>query len=173
MFIDFLRNNKKALFILLPLRLYLGYAWLSAGLGKLFGQSFDASGFLKGAIAKASGDHPAVQGWRADFLQHFALPHADLFSFLVQWGEISVGLGLLLGGLTKTAVFFGIIMNTAFLLSGTISTNPNMILLSILVLVAGHNAGRVGLDGFVFRKLFHKHKHKNNYPTYPTHKFAS
>ena len=62
-------------------------------------------------------------------------------------------------------------MNTAFLLSGTVSTNPNMILLSILILVAGHNAGRVGLDGFVFQKLFHKNK--NNYPTYPTHNFAS
>ncbi len=171
MFIDFLRNDKKALFILLPLRLYLGYAWLSAGLGKLFGQPFNASGFLKGAIAKASGDHPAVQGWWADFLQHFALPHADLFSFLVQWGEILVGLGLLFGGLTKTAAFFGVIMNTAFLLSGTVSTNPNMMLLSILILVAGHNAGRVGLDGFVFQKLFHKNK--TNCPTYPTRKFAS
>ncbi|WP_459500158.1 DoxX family membrane protein [Bacillus sp. C1] len=171
MFIDFLRNSKKALFILLPLRLYLGYAWLSAGLGKLFGQSFDAGVFLKGAIANASGDHPTVQGWWADFLQHFALPYADLFSFLVQWGEILVGLGLLLGGLTKTAAFFGVVMNTAFLLSGAISTNPNMILLSILILVAGHNAGRLGLDGFVFQKLFHTYK--KNHPTRPTHKIAS
>ncbi|MBC6972842.1 DoxX family membrane protein [Bacillus sp. Xin] len=171
MFIHFLRSNTKALFILLPLRLYLGYAWLAAGLEKIFGQQFDASGFLKGAIAKAGGDHPAVQGWWADFLQHVALPHADLFSFFVQWGEVLVGLGLLLGGLTKTAAFFGIIMNTAFLLSGTIATNPNMILLSILILVAGHNAGRIGLDGFVFQKLFSKNR--NNTPTYPTHKFAS
>ena len=52
-----------------------------AGIGKVFGQSFDASGFLKGAIAQASGDHPAVQSWWADFLQHFVLPNADLFSF--------------------------------------------------------------------------------------------
>ncbi|KEK22250.1 DoxX family membrane protein [Bacillus gaemokensis] len=172
MFIDFLRNDKKALFILLPLRLYLGYTWLSAGLGKLFGQSFEASGFLKGAIVKASGDHPAVQGWWADFLQRFALPYADLFSFLVQWGEILVGLGLLLGGLTKTATFFGVIMNTAFLLSGTVSTNPNMMLLSILILVAGSNAGRIGLDGIVFKK-FPRRNHDNHYPTYSAKKFVS
>ncbi|MDM5189216.1 DoxX family membrane protein [Bacillus sp. DX4.1] len=170
MFINFLRNDKRALFILLPLRLYLGYTWLSAGIGKLFGQSFDASGFLKGAIAKAGGDHPAVQGWWADFLQNFALPNADLFSFLVQWGEILVGLGLLLGGLTKTAAFFGIAMNAAFLLSGTVSTNPNMILLSMLILVAGYNSGRIGLDGYVFQKLFHK----NNSNLNPSaRKFAS
>lgn len=58
MVINFLRTDKRATFILLFLRLYIGYAWLAAGIGKVFGQSFDASGFLKGAIAQASGDHP-------------------------------------------------------------------------------------------------------------------
>ena len=109
MFIDFLRNNKKALFIILTEK--------------------------TPSSKRSEGGGSSI-------------------SFLVQWGEILVGLGLLLGRLTKTAVFFGIIINTAFLLSGTVSTNPNMILLSILILVAGHNAGRVGLDGFVFQKLF-------------------
>lgn len=168
MFINFLRTDKRASFVLLFLRLYIGFTWLAAGIGKLTGQSFDASDFLKGAIAQASGDHPAVQGWWADFLQHFALPHAELFSFLVQWGEILVGLGLILGGLTKTAAFFGIIMNLSFLLSGTVSTNPNMIILAMFILVSGYNAGRIGLDGYVFPKLFHK----NDRFTYRTHKIA-
>ncbi|MGF9853566.1 DoxX family membrane protein [Bacillus paramobilis] len=168
MFINFLRTDKRATFLLLFLRLYIGYTWLSAGIGKLTGQSFDASGFLKGAIAQASGDHPAVQGWWADFLQHFALPNAELFSFLVQWGEILVGLGLILGGLTKTAAFFGIIMNLSFLLSGTIATNPNLIILTIIILISGYNAGRIGLDGYVFPKLLHK----NSSETYKTKKIA-
>ncbi len=67
---------------------------------------FDASGFLKGAIAQASGDHPAVQSWWADFLQHFVLPNADLFSFLVQWGEILVGLGLIFRRINKKQLHF-------------------------------------------------------------------
>ena len=168
MVINFLRTDKRATFILLLLRLYIGYTWFAAGIGKVFGQSFDASGFLKGAIAQASGDHPAVQSWRADFLQHFVLPNADLFSFLVQWGEILVGLGLILGGLTKTAAFFGIIMNLSFLLSGTVSVNPNLLILTMFILVAGQNAGRIGLDGYVFPKLFRK----NNHRTYKLSKTA-
>ena len=58
---QFLRTDKRATFILLFLRLYIGYTWLAAGIGKVFGQSFNASGFLKGAIAQASGDHPAAK----------------------------------------------------------------------------------------------------------------
>ncbi|MHA2920854.1 DoxX family membrane protein [Bacillus cereus] len=157
MIINFLKTDKRASFILLFLRIYLGYTWISAGIGKLTGEeSFNASGFLKGAIAKASGDHPMVQEWWADFLQYFALPNAELFSFFVLWGEILVGLGLILGGLTKTAAFFGITMNLSFLLSGTISTNPNMIILTMFILVAGSNAGHIGLDRYISPKLFHK-----------------
>ncbi|HDR6289647.1 TPA: DoxX family membrane protein [Bacillus cereus] len=161
MIINFLRTDKRASFILLFLRVYLGYTWISAGISKLTGgDSFDASGFLKSAITKTSGAHPMVQGWWADFLQHFALPNAELFSFFVQWGEIFVGLGLILGGLTKTAAFFGITMNLSYLLSGAIATNPNMIILTMIILVAGYNAGHIGLDGYVFQKLFHKHPYK-------------
>ncbi|HEY2422232.1 MAG TPA: Crp/Fnr family transcriptional regulator, partial [Neobacillus sp.] len=50
MFSKFLRENKISAAILTVLRLYLGYAWLTAGFHKLTG-GFDASGFLKGAIA--------------------------------------------------------------------------------------------------------------------------
>lgn len=88
--------------------------------------------------------------------------------FLVQWGEILVGLGLILGGLTKTAAFFGIIMNLSFLLSGTVSVNPNLLILTMFILVAGQNAGRIGLDGYVFPKLFRK----NNHRTYKLSKTA-
>lgn len=160
MIINFLKTDKRASFILLFLRVYLGYTWISTGIGKLMGLSFAASGFLKGAIAQASGEYPIVQGWWADFLQNFALPNAELFSFLVQWGETLVDLDLILGGLTKTAAFFGITMNLSFLLSGIIATNLNMLILTMIILVSGYNAGRIGLDCYVFSKLFHKNPSK-------------
>lgn len=158
MFVNFLRKNGYAAYGLLVLRLYLGYAWLTAGWGKVTGD-FDASGFLKGAIAKASGDHPAVQGWWASFLEAFALPNSGLFSFLVAWGELLVGLGLILGCFTTFAALMGMVMNFAFLFSGTISTNAQMVLLTIFIVVAGANAGRIGADRYVLpylRKLFTK-----------------
>nr|WP_275444680.1 DoxX family protein [Paenibacillus sp. ACRRX] len=151
--IEFLRRNLWASAFLFVIRLYLGYTWISAGLGKVSGGSFDASGFLNGALAKATGERPIVQDWWASFLKHVALPNVELFSIMVQWGEILVGAGLLLGVLTKTAAFFGIVMNMSFLLSGTISGSPIMIILSMFVLVAYTNAGRIGLDYYVFSKL--------------------
>jgi thiosulfate dehydrogenase [quinone] large subunit len=162
--IRFLRENVYAAAGLLILRLYLGWEWMTAGWHKITGE-FDASGFIKGAIGKATGDHPAVQSWWANFLEGVALPNADLFSFMVKWGEFLVGLGLLLGCLTTAAVFFGMMMNFAFMFSGTTSTNPQMVLLSIFIIVAGYNAGKFGLDYYVIpylRNWFNKVTHKGS-----------
>ncbi|GGB38239.1 DoxX family membrane protein [Virgibacillus dakarensis] len=148
MFMDFIRHNKVVAGVLVFLRVYLGYHWIIGGLEKITG-GFDASGFLQGAIASAGGEHPAVQGWWAAFLEGVALPNAGFFSFLVMWGELLVGIALILGIFTNFAALMGITMNFAFLFSGTVSTNGLMILLTIFILVAGHNAGRYGLDRWV------------------------
>ncbi|WP_047982092.1 DoxX family protein [Ornithinibacillus contaminans] len=146
---DFIRTNKVAAGVLAIIRIYIGYAWVTAGIGKLTGGGFDASGFLQGAIASAGGDHPAVQGWWATFLEHVALPNAELFSFMVMWGEVLVGIALILGIFTNFAALMGITMNFAFLFSGTVSTNAQMVLLTVFLIVAGFNAGRYGLDRWV------------------------
>ncbi|GGK27753.1 hypothetical protein GCM10010965_20740 [Caldalkalibacillus thermarum] len=148
MFVKFLRESAVAAWLLLIARLWLGWKWLKAGWGKVTGE-FDASGYLQGAIAKASGDNPVVQEWWANFLSGFALPNVQLFNFLVAWGELLVGLGLILGTFTTFATLMGVVMNFAFLFSGTISTNPNMVLVAIFILVAGANAGKIGLDRWV------------------------
>ncbi|MFS0673293.1 DoxX family protein [Ornithinibacillus sp. 179-J 7C1 HS] len=147
--LKFIRENKVAAGILAIIRIYIGYAWLTAGIGKISGGGFDASGFLQGAIASAGGDHPAVQGWWAVFLEKVALPNAELFSFMVMWGEVLVGLALILGIFTNFAALMGMTMNFAFLFSGTVSTNAQMVLLTVFLVVAGFNAGRYGLDRWV------------------------
>ncbi|MDX8044549.1 DoxX family protein [Gracilibacillus sp. S3-1-1] len=162
MFINFLRNNKVAAVILTVLRLYLGYDWVTHGWAKITGGEFSARGFIEGAIAQASGENPTVQGWWAAFLETVALPGADVFTYLVMWGELLVGIALILGVFTNFAALMGIIMNFAFIFSGTISTNAQLILLTIFILVAGYNAGRIGLDRFVLpfmkEKLFSRNK---------------
>ncbi|MGZ4162239.1 MAG: DoxX family membrane protein [Neobacillus sp.] len=168
MFSQFLRNNKISAAILTVLRLYLGYEWLTAGFHKLTG-GFDASGFLKGAIANPvkGPDGAVVFGWYVDFLKHIALPNAHIFNTLVPLGEFLVGLGLILGCITTAAMFFGLVMNFSYLMAGTISTNPMDILLGVIIIAAGYNAGRVGLDRWVIpfiRKTTFKEKMplKNN-----------
>ncbi len=159
MIMNFIRNHKVAAGILAIIRIYIGYEWLTAGYGKITGGGFDASGFLQGAIASAGGEHPAVQGWWAVFLEKVALPNAELFTFLVMWGELLVGIALILGIFTNFAALMGITMNFAFLFSGTVSTNAQMVLLTTFLLVAGYNAGRYGLDRWVIPFL------KNHKPT--------
>ncbi|MBE3550938.1 MAG: DoxX family protein [Brockia lithotrophica] len=145
--VRWLRENFYASLLLFVIRIYLGWEWLTAGLPKLRG--FDATGFLKGALTKTAGEHPDVQWWWARFLEGFAIPNVALFNFLVPWGEVLVGIGLLLGCLTTPAAFFAAVMNFSFMFSGTVSTNPQMILLTFFLLVAGANAGRIGLDRWV------------------------
>lgn len=158
MFVNWLRKNVFASGLLTVLRLYLGWQWMTAGWGKIKG-GFDASGFLNGAIAKAAGERPVVQGWWANFLEGFALPNVELFNVMVPWGEFLVGIALLLGLFTSFAALMGIVMNFAFMFSGTISSNPNMVILTFILLVAGANAGKFGLDYYVLptiRGLFNK-----------------
>jgi thiosulfate dehydrogenase [quinone] large subunit len=52
----------------------------------------------------------------------------------------------------------GLVMNAAFLFSGTVSTNAQMLLLEVLIVAAAANAGKIGLDYYVLpylRSLFH------------------
>jgi thiosulfate dehydrogenase (quinone) large subunit len=150
MFNKFLRENKIAAAILTVLRLYLGYSWFTAGFHKITG-GFDAARFLKGAIANPvkGPDGAMVFSWYVDFLKHFALPNVDVFNTMVPWGETLIGLGLILGCLTTTAMFFGLVMNFSFFLAGTVSHNPRDIFLGFIILTAGYNAGRIGLDRWV------------------------
>ncbi|SIR00723.1 thiosulfate dehydrogenase [quinone] large subunit [Peribacillus simplex] len=156
MFIDLLRLNKNVSILLAVLRVYLGYTWVMAGWGKLTGGQFDASGFLQGALANSTGEHPAVQGWWVVFLENVAIPNVEIFNALVPWGEFLVGIGLLVGCFTKTAVFFGLVMNFSYLFSGTTSTNPQLVLLSMFILVSAMNAGRYGVDGIIIPTLKEK-----------------
>ncbi|MRH45046.1 DoxX family membrane protein [Aquibacillus halophilus] len=161
---ELLRKNNVVAGILAIIRIYLGYSWITGGWGKITGGSFDATGFLHGAIAKSTGEHPAVQSWWAAFLENVALPNASLFTFLVMWGEVLVGIALILGLFTNFAALMGITMNFAFVFSGTVSTNGQMILLTVLLLVAGANAGKFGLDRYVmpYLKTFINKKQSNS-----------
>ncbi|MFS0562875.1 DoxX family protein [Terribacillus sp. 179-K 1B1 HS] len=149
-----LRQSKGAAVVFFVIRLYLGYTFLSAGIGKLMSGNFDASGFVQGAMARSEAG--VIQGWWGDFLETIVLPNAGIFSFLVMWGETLVGLALLLGAFTGFAALMGILMNISFLLSGAFTQNLIMIILAIVLLVGGANAGRIGIDNWIMPSLRNK-----------------
>ncbi len=154
MVMNFLRNHKVAAGILTFLRVYLGWKWLTGGWGKITGEPFSAAGYLSNAAANPVVSHgEVVYPNYVSFLEKFAIPNAEIFSFMVAWGEFLVGLGLILGVLTTYAAFFGVVMNFSFMFAGTISTNPWMILIAFFILAAGYNAGRIGGDRWVMPYL--------------------
>ena len=158
------------------IRIYVGFQWLTAGIEKMFafnitpGADFgpvakasswvfgdqagtQIKGFLLGAVKQSTGAHPSVQGWYASFLSNVAIPHSQLFAYLVTFGETLVGLGLIFGCLTGIAAFFGIFLNMSFMLAGASSTNPILATLALFLVLAWRVAGYYGLDFFVLPTL--------------------
>jgi thiosulfate dehydrogenase [quinone] large subunit len=146
--------------IWLILRVYVGWTWLQAGMGKLGNPVWTGdqagvalTGFVNGALERTGGAHPDVQGWYAWFLQNLVLPNAAFWSYLVAWGELLVGAALIVGLFTGIAAFFGSLMNANYLLAGAVSTNPILLLIGILLILAWRTAGWWGLDRWILPAL--------------------
>ncbi|RHW36713.1 DoxX family membrane protein [Lysinibacillus yapensis] len=166
MLLNWWRNHRIAASILVILRIYLGFGFLVAGWGKLTSGQFDARGFIANAIKNpvTGSDGNRVYGIYTTFLETIALPNVHIINVLVPWGEVLVGLGLLLGCLTSAAAFFGMLMNFSYLMAGAISQNPIYILAGFLILTAGANAGKFGLDFYILpllKELAFKRKNRS------------
>jgi len=146
--------------IWLILRLYAGYEWVTAGWGKITDPNWvgvnagtSLTGFINGALSKATGAHPAVQSWYAAFLQNVVLSHVSVWSYVVSFGEFLVGVALILGLFTGIAAFFGSFMNMNYLMAGAVSTNPILFLIAMFLVLAWKTAGWWGLDHWVLPAL--------------------
>jgi thiosulfate dehydrogenase [quinone] large subunit len=150
-------------------RLWLGWEFLTAGWEKVFGaertlwigaQSGEAVRQLLGFSlqiapggAMAQPQHPEVTGWYAALIRHVFLPHADVMSYLVAFGEILVGIALIVGLFTRFAAAMGLLMNLSYMLAGISSLSPVMMLIEIPMVLTGTLAGYYGLDRYVLPYL--------------------
>jgi thiosulfate dehydrogenase [quinone] large subunit len=152
--IRWLFGDPRAAFLWTPLRLYLGWQWLTAGLEKVENPAWTRTGTaLQGFLAAATKGVPGQKGaaihygWYHDFLLYMLNHHwYTWFGKLVAFGETAVGIALILGAFTGIAAFFGAFMNFNYLLAGTSSTNPLLFLIAILLLLAWKVAGFIGAD---------------------------
>jgi len=155
-----LRQNQIAKILFTVLRIYVGWNWIHSGLGKVMGEKSAVwvgskagaavTGFLTGALEKTTGAHPDVQSWYAWFVQNLALPNAKAFSYMVAYGEVLVGLALIVGAFTTVALFAGLLMNFNYLLAGTVSSNPVFVIEQLILVWAGSAAFYYGLDRMIF-----------------------
>lgn len=159
---EFLFQRTGATWFWLVLRLWLGWIWLEAGWSKLVNPAWtDGSGkailgyWQRAVVIPDPPARPLVTyDWYRAFLQ--GLIDGDVagwFSYVIVFGELAVGIGLILGSFVGLAAAGGLLMNLAFLLAGTTSTNPVLAAAAILLMLAWKNAGYLGLDRFLLPVL--------------------
>jgi thiosulfate dehydrogenase [quinone] large subunit len=162
-FTRYLFSNKAAGLFWLPIRLFLGFSWVDAGWHKLTGGGWitDGGSALAGywtnavKVPEAGAGRPPISfEWYRDFVNVLLDGHHEAwFAWLVAFGELAVGLGLLAGALVGIAAFFGALMNMSFLLAGSASTNPVLFTMAIGLMLAWKVAGYYGLDRYLLPKL--------------------
>ncbi len=145
----------------LVVRVYVGWLWLTSGWGKVQNPAWTDTGqallgFWKSSVAvPAPPARPAITfDWYRNFLQTLIDNEAYVwFGKVVAFGELLVGIGLIVGAFVGVAAIFGAVMNFNFMLAGTASTNPLMFLLAVLLIMAWKTAGYYGLDRFLLPLL--------------------
>ena len=129
--------------LILISRLVAGGIMLRTGLEKLH------SGWIAnlGIEGSLGGEH--AFGFYRGFLTHTVAHHAKFFSYLVVAGELSVGVCLLLGFLTRWAAFAGVLMMIFFAMMEGVALDPAPPIAMGLtfLLLAATDAGQVaGID---------------------------
>ena len=162
-FTRYLFSNKAAGLFWLPIRLFLGFSWVEAGWHKVTGGGWitDGGSALAGywqsavKVPEAGAGRPPISfEWYRDFINFLLNGHHETwFAWLVAFGEVLVGVGLLVGALVGIAAFFGALMNMSFLLAGSASTNPVLFTMAIGLMLAWKVAGYYGLDRYLLPML--------------------
>ena len=150
-FAKFLFSDTRMAVVWLIVRLYVGYSWLDAGLHKILDSGaatnyiYDGKGILAFwnnivRVPAAPAKPPITYDWYRGLIQFLIDSHAEVvMGKVIAFGETAVGLGLI----------FGAFMNLNFMLAGSSSTNPVLLLLGFLLVLAWKTAGYIGLDRFL------------------------
>ena len=72
---------------------------------------------------------------------------------MIAYGELLIGIALILGIFTGIAAFFGGFMNWNFMMAGSAGTNPVLFVLALGLVPAWKVAGYYGVDHYLLPKL--------------------
>lgn len=107
--------------VLLPLRLFLGVTFVYAGLLKLFDGTYLSATSPNGVQhqMEVAARHSPISA-----LVDLSAQHATVVGLLIAFGELAVGLGVLLGLLTRVAAAGGMLLALSFFLTVSWTTSP-------------------------------------------------
>jgi thiosulfate dehydrogenase [quinone] large subunit len=88
------RTSRLPLIGLLLIQLFVGYEWLNSGLTKIV-----RGGFPGGMAADLSDRVKSASGWYRSFVDSSIIPHAVVFGYLIEIGELLVGIALIAAAL--------------------------------------------------------------------------
>jgi thiosulfate dehydrogenase [quinone] large subunit len=135
-------------YTIVALRLIVGYWFLHAGIAKLTGpEAFNAAGWLTGATQGTLVAPITVWAGQTPWMLAFA-------NFMIPVGEALIGLGIMLGLLTRLAAFFGGFLMVFFYLGNADFAhgyvNGDLFGLLMFVIVGVFAAGRIfGVDAYL------------------------
>ncbi len=128
----FLFSDTRSAWIWVLPRLYVAYVWLSGAWSKITNPAWFQSGeaLHKFWMAALTDPKPAIYfDWYRNFIQYMVDIQAwTWFSKVIMAGELLVGLSILFGAFVGVGAFAGAFMNWNYLLAGTTSTNPVLLL---------------------------------------------
>lgn len=112
-------------------------------------------GFWTGAVKiPETGRPPIAFDWYRSFLQMLLDAQAyTWFARLVAYGELLVGIALVLGAFTGIAAFFAGFMNWNFMMAGSASVNPVYFVIAVGLILAWKVSGYIGADFVLLRWL--------------------
>jgi len=146
-------RERTYLWYLSVLRIYVGYYLFFQGIGK-FQRNFPKGDW----IGRQIGDIASLDlyPWYKTFLRNYVAPHSELFGYLVMFGEIAVGVCLLLGLFTRVSAFIGLIMLVNYYLGPGMARGGYMLayqqfyILALAIFVLAGPGRTLGLDGLLF-----------------------
>jgi thiosulfate dehydrogenase [quinone] large subunit len=159
---QFLFGNTRMAWFWLIARVYLGYDWALAGWHKVADGGpgwLDGGAALQGFWTNAvkipeTGRPPIAYDWYRGFIQ--TLLDADAYTWfapLVAYGELLIGIALILGAFVGLAAFAGAFMNWNFVMAGAASTNGMLFAIAVLLMLAWKVAGWYGADRFLLPRV--------------------
>ncbi len=161
----FLFSDTRMSLVWLVVRVYVGWAWLEAGWRKVSDTGANTNYIVDGngivafwkrvvAVPAPPAKPTITYDWYRSFIQFLIDTNAQsFFGKLIAFGETAVGLGLIFGAFTGIAAVAGAFMNLNYMLAGTASTNPVLLLFGFLLVLAWKTAGYVGLDRWLLPLL--------------------
>ena len=139
---EFTRTKALHNWPILLLRVYTGIFFLYHGIRKVSRDNFadGMAGFLNANLESSFGFYRPI-------VESVILPAKGLFAFMVAWGELAIGIALIIGLATRYASVAGAFMVANFWFAkgqGVLEgQNHDVVWMVVFVVLAGLHAGRV------------------------------